>query len=59
MIGPLHDMAAITGLLVDGDDVPYLHDALSIELGFQVNKKNNAYSTYINTFNKGNGLVVI
>ena len=51
----LHDIVAIIGLLVDGDEVLYLHDILGTDLGFQVNKKNNAYSIYINTFNRGSG----
>ena len=51
----LHDVVAITALPVNGDEVSYLHDVLSIDLGFQVNKKNNIYSTYINTFNRGSG----
>ena len=56
MIGPtLHDVAAITGLPVDGDEVLFIHDVLGTNLGFRVNKKNNAYSIYINTFNRGSG----
>ena len=56
MMSPiLHDMVAITGLLVDGNKVLYLHDVLDTDLDFQVNKKNNAYSTFINAFNKGGG----
>ena len=50
----LHNVAAIIGLLMDGDKVPFLDNVLGIDLGFQVNKKNNAYSTFINTFNRGN-----
>ena len=53
----LHDVAAIVGLLMDGDEIPFLHDVLSSDLGFQVNKKNKAYSTFINPFNRGSGLV--
>ena len=49
----LHDVVAITSLPVDEDEVPYLHDVLDTDLGFQVNNKNNAYSTFINTFNRG------
>ena len=45
-------MVAITSLPVDGDEVLYLHDILGTDLGFQVNKKNNTYSIYINTFNR-------
>ena len=45
MMSPtLYDVAAITGLLVDGDEMPLLHDILNTDLGFQINK-NNAYST--------------
>ena len=56
MIGlTLHDVVAITGLPVDRDVVLYLHNILGTDLGFQVNKKNNEYSIYINTFNKGSG----
>ena len=52
MISPtMHNITTITGLLVDGDEVRYLHDVLGTNLGFQVNKKNNAYSTFINTEN--------
>ena len=51
----LLDVAAIISLLVDGDEVPYLHDVLGTDLGFQINKNNNAYSTLINTFNRGTG----
>ena len=58
MMAPtLHDMAVITILPIDGDEVPFLHDILSTDLGFLVNKKNNAYSIYINTFNRGSGSV--
>ena len=58
MMSPtLHDMAIITDLLVDGDKVSFLHDALGMDLGFQINKKNSAYSTFINAFNRGNGPV--
>ena len=53
----LHDVAAIVGLPTNGDEVPFHHDILGNNLGFQVNKKNNAYSTFINTFNTGSGLV--
>ena len=42
----LLDMVAIVGLPVDGDKVSYLHDVLGTDLGFQVNKKNNVYSTF-------------
>ena len=35
---------------VDRDEVPFLHDVLGNNLGFQVNKKSNAYSTFIDTF---------
>ena len=56
MISPtLYDVVVITGLPMDGDEVPYLHDILDIDLGFQLNKKNNAYSTLINTFNRESG----
>ena len=45
MISPtLHDVAAIIHLPVDEDKVLYLHDDLGTDLGYQVNKKNNAYS---------------
>lgn len=58
MMSPtLHDVAAIVGLLVDGDEIPFLYDVLNHDLGFQVNKKNNSYSTFINTFNRGSGLI--
>ena len=58
MISPtLHDVADITSLSVDGDEVLYLDDVLNTGLGFQVNKNNNAYSIYINTFNRGSGFV--
>ena len=58
MIGlTLHDVAAITGLPVDGDEVLFLHDVLGTGMGFHVNKKNNAYSIYINTFKRGSGPV--
>ena len=58
MMSPtLHDIMAITGLPLDGDKVSYLHDVLEIDLGFKVSKKNNAYSTFINTLNNGSGLV--
>ena len=53
MSSMLLDMAAIVGLLRDKDKVLYLHNVLNTDLGFQVNKKNNAYSTFINTFNRG------
>ena len=53
----LHDRAAVVGLLMDGDEIPFLHDMLGNDLGFQVNKNNNAYSTFINTFNGGSGPV--
>ena len=49
----LHDVAAIVGLPVDKDEVHFLHDIFGNDLGFQVDKKNNAYST----FNRGSGLV--
>ena len=49
----LLDVAAIIGLPMDEDEVPFFHDALDNNLGFQINKNNNAYSTFINTFNKG------
>ena len=55
----LHNVAAIIGLLMDGDKVPFLDNVLGIDLGFQVNKKNNAYSTFINTFNKGSTSVSV
>ena len=53
----LHDVAAIVSLLVDEDEVPHLYDVLNNDLAFQVNKKNNAYSTFISTFNKGSSIV--
>ena len=53
----LHDVAAIVGLLMDGDEIPFLREMLGNDLGFQVNKNKNAYSTFINTFNGGSGLV--
>ena len=35
MMSPtLHDMVAIVGLPMDGDEVPFLHDALNTDLGF-------------------------
>ena len=40
---------------VDRDEVPFLHDVLDNDLSIQINKKNNIYSTFINTFNKGSG----
>ena len=56
MVGPtLHDMAAITGLPVDGDEVSFLHDVLDTDLGFQVNKENNTYSIYIHALSGGSG----
>ena len=51
----LHDMAAIIDLSMDGDEVPYLRDVLGIDLGFQVNKKNNVDFTFINTFKRVSG----
>ena len=57
MVPTLHDVVAITSLLMYGDKAPFLHDVLSIDLDFQVNKKNNVYSTFINTFNRESGLV--
>ena len=53
----LLNVVTIVGLPVDGGEVPYLHDVLGTDLGFKVNNKNNVYSTFINTFNKGNNLV--
>ena len=56
MMSPmLFDVAAIFGLLMDRDEVSYLHDILSTNFGFQVNKKNSTYFTFINTFNRGSG----
>ena len=58
MISPmLFDVATIVVLPVDGDEMLYLHDAFGTDLGFQVNKKNNAYFTFINTFNMVSGLI--
>ena len=58
MMNPiLLNVATIVGLLVDEDEVSYLHNILGNDLGFQVNKKNNAYSIFINTFNRGSGLI--
>ena len=58
MMSPtLYDAVAIIGLAIDGDEIPFLHDVLGNDLGFQVNKKNNAYSNFINTFNRGSGVV--
>ena len=58
MIDPtLYDVVAITGLPVDGDEVLFLHDALDIDLGFQVNKKNNVDSIFMHTFIRGSGPV--
>ena len=52
MMSPmLLDVATIFSLPVDGDEVSYLHDVLGTDLDFQVNKKNNMYSIFINTFN--------
>ena len=57
MMNPtLYDIAAIVGLPVDGDEIPFLHDVLGSDLGFQVNMKNDAYSTFNNTFNRGGDL---
>ena len=53
----LLDVAAIVGLPIDGDKVPYLHDVLGTDLDFQGNKKKNTYFTFINTFNKGSDLM--
>ena len=47
----LHDVAAVVGLLLNGDEMPFLHDIFGNDLGFHVNKNNNGYSTFINTFN--------
>ena len=58
MMSPtLHDVAAIVSLLVDGDEIPFLHDVIGRDLGFHVNKKNNAYLMFINTFNRGSNLI--
>ena len=57
MSSMLLNTATIVGLPVDGDEPPYLYNILGTDLGFQVNKKNNAYSTFINTFNRGSGPV--
>lgn len=58
MMSPtLHDVVVIVGLPVDRDEIPFLYNFLSNNLGFQVNKKNNVYSTFINTFNRGSRLV--
>ena len=58
MMSPtLHDVATIVGLLVDRDEVLFFHNILDNDLGFQVNKKSNAYSTFFNTFNRGSDLV--
>ena len=51
----LLDVVAIVGLLVDEDEVSYFHNVLGTDLGFQVNKKNNMYSTFINIFNRESG----
>ena len=51
----LLNVSAIVSLLVDGDKVSYLHNVLNTNLRFQVYKKNNAYSIFINTFNQGCG----
>ena len=56
MMSPtLHDVATIVSLPVDKGRIPFLHDVLNDDLGFQVNKKNNAYSTFINKFKRGTG----
>ena len=58
MMSPtLHDVLAITDLPVDGDEVSFLHNVLGTDLDFQVNKKNNAYSIFINAFNRGSSPV--
>ena len=53
MSSTLYDIATIMGFLIDGDEIPFLHNLVSNDLGFQVNKKNSAYSTFITSFNNG------
>ena len=56
MMNPkLLDMVAIVSLSLDEVEVPSLHNVVGTDLGSQVNKKNNAYSTFINIFNRGSG----
>ena len=49
----LLDVATIVSLQVDGDDVTSLYDVFGTDLDFEVNKKNNTYTTFVNTFSKG------
>ena len=58
MMSPtLLNVAAIMGLPIDGDEMPFLHDIISDDRGFKVTKKNFAYSTFIASFNKGSSPV--
>ena len=58
MMSPrVYDVAAIVGLHINRDEIPFLHDLLRNDLSFQVNKKYSTYSTFITTFNKGSGSV--